>query len=148
MMYRSGYTFKDAGQERVLAIRMRHVHFRELLGRAVVHGRRKLGVEEKGKGKGKGKGVRVQWDPERTVWLEVLPYRSIQVGISGDVGRVWREEWIVGIEDVTGRARRLKEEIEKEGGWALEELVEKGLVPEEKVYDVPDDLRKLLQMDE
>ncbi len=93
-------------------------------------------------------GVRVQWDPERSPGLEVLPYRSIQVGISGKVGRVWAEEWVVGIEDVTGRARRLKEVVGREGGVGLGELVEGGLVPVERVYDVPEELRKVLQMDE
>lgn len=39
MMYRCGYSYKDKGQERVLAIRMRHEHFRQLLEQAVVcHG--------------------------------------------------------------------------------------------------------------
>ena len=46
------------------------------------------------------------------------------------MGRVWAEEWIVGIEDVTERARGLKEVVEKEGGVGLEKLVERGLVPE------------------
>lgn len=96
----------------------------------------------------RAKGVRVQWDPERSPALEVLPYRSIQVGISGMVGRVWAEEWIVGIEDVTERARRLKEVLEKEGRVGLEVLVERGLVPEEKVYEVPEELRNILRMDE
>lgn len=54
----------------------------------------------------------------------------------------------MGIEDVTERARRLKEVVEKERGVGLEELVERGLVPEERVYDVPEELRKVLQMDE
>lgn len=36
MMYRCGYSFKDKGQERVLAIRMTHEGFRQLLGQAVV----------------------------------------------------------------------------------------------------------------
>lgn len=142
MMYRCGYSYKDKGQERVLALRMKHEHFRRLLAQAVVCHGQALSAEER------AKGVRVQWDPEREPGLEVLPYRSIQVGISGGVGKVWAEEWIVGIEDVTERARRLKEVVEEEGGVKLEELVERGLVPEERVYDVPEELRKVLQMDE
>lgn len=82
----------------------------------------------------RAKGVRVQWDPERSPRLGVLPWRSIQIGISGAVGKVWAEEWIVGIEDVTDRARRLKEVVEKEKGVGLEELVERGLMPDERVY--------------
>ncbi len=92
--------------------------------------------------------MRVQWDPERTVGLGKLPYRSIQVGISGEVGRKWVEEWIVGIEDVTERARGLKEVLGREGEVGVEELVRRGLVPEERVYDVEGELRKILMMDE
>ena len=142
MMYRCGYSYKDSGQERVLAIRMKHERFRQLLSLGVVcHGQR-LSAEER------GKGVRVQWDPERTPNLDALPYRSIQVGISGEVGRVWADEWIVGIQDVTERARRLREVLENEGGMELKELVKRGLVPEERSYDIPKDLRNILQMDE
>lgn len=86
MMYRSGYSYKDTGQERVLALRMKLECFRELLSRAVVCNGQMLGAEER------GEGVRVQWDPERSLSLDVLPYRSIQIGISGRVGRVWAEE--------------------------------------------------------
>ena len=140
MMYRCGYSYKDKGQERVLAIRMKHEHFKRLLSQAVVCHGQTLSAEER------GKGVRVQWDPERSPGLDVLPYRSIQIGISGKVGMVWAEEWIVGIEDVTERARRLKEVVEKEGGVELKDLVEGGLVPEERVWNVPEELRKALQM--
>ncbi|KAF6236620.1 hypothetical protein HO173_005401 [Letharia columbiana] len=142
MMYRCGYSYKDRGQERVLAIRMKHEHFMRLLSQAVVCHGQTLSAEER------GKGVRVQWDPERTPSLDVLPYRSIQIGIAGKVSKVWAEEWIVGIDDVTERARRLREVVEKEGGVKLVELVEGGLVPEERVYDVPEDLMKVLQMEE
>ena len=108
---------------------MKHEHFHELLSQAVVCHGQTLGAEER------SKGIRVQWDPERSPSLNVLPYRSIQIGISGKVGRVWVEEWIVGIEDVTERARRLKEVMGKEGEVMLEELVEGGLVPEERVCE-------------
>lgn len=209
MMYRCGYSYKDAGQERVLAIRMKHEHFRELLAMGVVcHGQvltvgcnffsmilcalcalcalfalfrgglvgggwssffffsffflvpleiflltlglswERCADDEIGQADERAKGVRVQWDPERSPKLEVLPWRSIQIGISGGVGKIWAEEWIVGIEDVTERAMTLKEVVENEKGVALEELVKRGLVPEERVYELPEELRKVLQMDE
>lgn len=52
------------------------------------------------------------------------------------------------IEDVIERGRRLKELVEKEERVGLEELVERGLVPEERLYDVPEESRKVLEMDE
>lgn len=66
MMYRCGYSYKDGEQERVLAVRMKHGYFRDVLAQAVVCHGRMLGAEER------GRGVRVQWDPERSVWLDVL----------------------------------------------------------------------------
>ena len=85
--------------------------------------------------------MRVQWDPERTPSLGVLPYRSIQIGISGKLNKTWSEEWIESTEDVTEKAQALKKTVDAKKQTTLEELIELGLVPEEKVYDVPTDLR-------
>jgi hypothetical protein len=103
----------------------------------------------------RSKPIRVQWDPERGPNLEVLPYRSIQIGIGGgddELKRQWAEEWIVGIEDVTEKAKGLLEAVrEKEGEGrrlGVEEAVKRGLMPEERVYEVDDEVRKILQMEE
>lgn len=48
MLYRAGYSYKDPGQERILALRMRHEDFLGLLNRAVLtsgHGGAKAGSE-------------------------------------------------------------------------------------------------------
>ena len=145
MMYRSGYSHKDANQAHILALTMTHVNFAKLLSEAVVMsnhaGRWSQGAKKK-------KEVRVQWDPERDYRLGVLPYRSIQIGISGEVGRRWEEEWIERIEDVTQRARELKRVAdEEEEDISFEELVSKGLVPVERDYPVSAELRKVLEMD-
>lgn len=97
----------------------------------------------------KQKQVRVQWDPERSARMEVLPYRSIQIGITGEVKRKWVEEWIDGIEDVTEMARKLKKAIDGSEleGLSEEELVAKGLVPTERPYEVDKELMKILEMD-
>lgn len=62
----------------------------------------------------------------------------------------WAEEWIESIEDVTEKAREMKrildEDSKKEIG--VEELVGIGLMPVERVYDVPEILRGVLKMDE
>jgi hypothetical protein len=91
--------------------------------------------------------VRVQWDPERGPKLGVKPYRSIQIGISRSISQKWAEEWIESIEDVTGRAVLLKSCVD-EGVVGEEELVGRGAMPVEKVYDVPMELRRVLKMDE
>ncbi|KAL8746198.1 MAG: hypothetical protein Q9190_001752 [Brigantiaea leucoxantha] len=91
--------------------------------------------------------IRVQWDPERSPSLQILPYRSIQIGVSGAMKENWAQDWIVGIEDVTERARALKKAIQ-EGGehLAIEELVERGLVPKEEIYELEPELRDILGM--
>lgn len=97
----------------------------------------------------KKKPVRVQWDPERSARIEVLPYRSIQIGISGEVVGKWVAEWIDEIEDVTEVARELKRAIaggELEG-VSEEDSVGKGLVPRERPYEVDEGLKQILQMD-
>lgn len=136
MMYRSGYSLKDCGQAQILALKMKHEDFVALLRRGVL-----ARGEEEG-------DVRVQWDPERGPRLEKFEYRSIQIGIPGGLSGTWAEEWVVGIEDVTERARELKRVVEEEEeGVTDEELVERGLVPAERVFPVPEDVMKRLMMD-
>lgn len=190
LRYRAGYSYKDSRQTNILALKLKHEHFRHILSRAAItsghHG--PLPASER------KKPVRVQWDPERTPSLGVLPYRSIQIGIgsndnartrhqakrrelraqatheengqdreaeegeeeeegneSKELKRKWAEEWILEIQDVTDRARRLKELVEerrKEGkSLKMEEAVSMGLCPRERVYGVSEELRVILQMD-
>ncbi|KAI1122163.1 hypothetical protein F5Y10DRAFT_80959 [Nemania abortiva] len=142
MMYRSGYSYKDRGQTRILALRMKHEHFRQILRQATVtgHSGEPLTADER------SKLVRVQWDPERNLRLGALPFRSIQIGIGGEASKVWAESMIVSIEDVTEKTRALKKALEENPAVDEDELFELGLAPLERVYDVPNDLRKILEM--
>ena len=119
---------------------MKHSHFQHLLSLAcVTNNRSPLSAEDR------QKPIRVQWDPERSPSLQVLLYRSIQIGIPGEVGKKWVEEWILAIEDVTEKARALKKAVD--GGVSdAKVLVEKGLFPAERVYEVGDGLRETLKM--
>ena len=136
MMYRAGYSHKDSRQSRILALRMAHADFISLLRRAALtHG------DQRGEG-----DVRVQWDPERGPWLDKREYRSIQIGIPGGLSGQWAEEWIVGIEDVTEKARELKRVVDEEEGIMEQELVRRGLVPAEREFPVPDDVKEKLRM--
>ncbi|KAK4663518.1 hypothetical protein QC763_609090 [Podospora pseudopauciseta] len=146
MLYRSGYSFKDANQSRILALTMSHEDFLWLLSQGVVSHR---SPEEKGDQGGKKLGgVRIQWDPERDVKMERLGYRSIQIGIPG--GEVC-ERWVgmvKKIEDVTDKARELKRVIDERPEVTVGVLKEMGLVPEEKVFEIEDEeVRKRLGMD-
>jgi hypothetical protein len=87
-------------QSRILAIKVSHEGFKTLLSLSKLDGGRAnpLGL------------VRVQWDPERSPRIGKLDYRSIQTGIPNSLIEKWIDEWIIGIEDVTEKARELKKE--------------------------------------
>jgi Domain of unknown function (DUF4291) len=159
MLYRAGYSYKDGRQERILALKMRHDDFIGLLRMAVLthgHGHQSAGREGSGRDEQraaegtteeKTSDVKVQWDPERTVRLEKLPYRSIQIGVPGAVSEKWVSEWIASIEDFTDKARELKRVLDEQPGTTDAQLVELGLVPDEREFVVPADVRRILQMD-
>ncbi|MFC0629270.1 DUF4291 family protein [Kribbella deserti] len=76
--------------------------------------------------------VRVQWDPERSITLAPLPWRSIQVGLSGPATRAYVNDWIVHIDDVTERVREIQCAI---AGGALDTA--RSLLPAERPYPLP-----------
>lgn len=49
----------------------------------------------------------MQWDPERDLRLRPLPYRSLQLGLSGEAVRRYADEWTVAIRDVTPLAHEI-----------------------------------------
>ncbi|KAK4505306.1 hypothetical protein PRZ48_003269 [Zasmidium cellare] len=107
LMYRSGYSYKDSNQERILAIRMKHENFIKLLRNAcpvgAPHGR-------------------------------------------GAVRDRWIEEWIESIEDVTKMAKEMKRKLDEDPAIGAEELCSLGLIPEERVYSVDDEIFERLEM--
>jgi hypothetical protein len=97
----------------------------------------------------KGAQVRVQWDPERNVKLQRLDYRSLQLGISGEMVRKWIDEWIVRIDDITDDVRGWKGIIdnENENGDAYEKVeAEISANWPEEVFEVDEDLQERLRM--
>ncbi|WP_405991232.1 DUF4291 family protein [Streptomyces sp. NBC_00986] len=51
--------------------------------------------------------ARVQWDPERDLHLRPLPYRSLQLGLSGEAVGCYADEWTVSPQDVTPLVREI-----------------------------------------
>ena len=118
---------------------MKHADFLALLKRATLSHEPSTTTE--------ADQARVQWDPERGPRLERLEWRSIQIGVPSGLGTLWVEEWIEGIEDVTERARKMKEELDTDPDVGTGELVARGLMPQERVYQLPDELAQHLGMD-
>ncbi|MBK3580845.1 DUF4291 domain-containing protein [Streptomyces sp. MBT65] len=108
MMYRCGWGAKT-GQETVLAIEISRDGFEWALHNAClssyvrgVHPDRATWQRQL-----KRAATRVQWDPERDLHLQPLPYRSLQLGLSGEAARRYADEWTIAIRDVTPLAHNL-----------------------------------------
>jgi hypothetical protein len=95
MMYRSGWATKP-GQERVLAVDITRAGFDWALSESRPTDGSAVAVP-----------VLVQWDPERSLALEPLPYRAVQIGLRGEGVRRYLDEWIVAIRDVTPLAHEI-----------------------------------------
>jgi Domain of unknown function (DUF4291) len=113
MMYRSGWATKP-GQEHVLAIRITRAGFERALSRAVLsHFEPETYPDHAAWESLKNESpVRLQWDPERDLALQQLPWRSLQLGLSGPSVREYVSEWVVGIEDICELVREVHEAVE------------------------------------
>lgn len=109
MMYRCGWATKP-GQERVLAVEISRAGFAWALEHACLsHYDRAHHLDHADwSGRLRAAPVRVQWDPERSLRLQPLPHRSLQVGLSGEAVNRYVDEWTVAIRDVTPLARKIK----------------------------------------
>lgn len=108
MMYRCGWGTK-AGQETVLAVEITRDGFEWALRHAClssyvrgVHPDQAAWQRQL-----KRAPARVQWDPERDLHLRPLPYRSLQLGLSGEAAQRYADEWTVAIRDVTPLAHEI-----------------------------------------
>lgn len=108
MMYRCGWGAK-AGQETVLAVEISRDGFEWALRHAClssyvrgVHPDRATWQRQL-----RRSPTRVQWDPERNLHLQPLPYRSLQLGLSGEAVRRYADEWTIAIHDATPLAHEI-----------------------------------------
>ncbi|MDH6624880.1 hypothetical protein M2271_002684 [Streptomyces sp. LBL] len=108
MMYRCGWGTKPL-QETVLAVEITREGFEWALGNACLssyvpglHADRSSWQRRL-----KRSPARIQWDPERDLRLRPLPYRSLQLGLSGEAVRRYADEWTVSISDVTPLAHEI-----------------------------------------
>ncbi|WP_250008076.1 DUF4291 domain-containing protein [Actinoplanes sp. M2I2] len=123
MMYRCGWATKP-GQERVLAVSIRRDGFEWALGHACLsHYDPELQADRAEWVRAtRANPVRVQWDPERSLRLEPLAYRSLQVGLGGEAADRYVDEWVTGLEDVTDRAKAIHARLlagDEDGGAEL-----------------------------
>ncbi|MFH8633269.1 DUF4291 domain-containing protein [Streptomyces lydicus] len=134
MMYRCGWGAK-AGQETVLAVEIERAGFDWALRHACLSHHdagehADLGVWKR---QLKESPARVQWDPERDLWLRPLPYRSLQLGLAGEASRRYADEWTVAIRDVTPLAREVRALVR-----SGEAAAAAALLPRERPYPAPE----------
>lgn len=134
MMYRCGWAAKE-GQTTVLAVEISRDGFDWALRNAClsnyvrgVHPDRADWQRQL-----KRAPARVQWDPERDLRLRPLPYRSLQLGLTGEAARRYADEWTVAIRDVTPLAHEIQALV-RDGD--LDSAA--GRLPREHVYPVED----------
>ncbi|MET9450798.1 DUF4291 domain-containing protein [Streptomyces cinerochromogenes] len=135
MMYRCGWGKKE-GQETVLAIDISREGFEWALRHSCLsHYVPALHADQDAwKQQLRSAPARVQWDPERDLHLNPLPYRSLQLGLSGEAAARYADEWIVGIEDVTPLATEIRALVR-----AGEPERASGLLPRETPYPAPEE---------
>lgn len=138
MMYRAGWGDKP-GQEHILAIDILRTGFEEALSRSCLSHFDKDFHEspEAWKLALKQSPVRIQWDPERTLQLQPLPYRAVQIGLEGEAVRGYVDTWIQRIEDITDLSKTVRRTVTLEGPEAAAKLL-----PEEVPYPLPPEIAR------
>lgn len=140
MMYRCGWARKP-GQECVLAIDITREGFEWALAHASLsHFDPSVYASPDDFEQCKQQSpVRIQWDPERSLVLGELDYRSIQIGLSGEAVQQYVAKWIVKLTDVTPLARDIEALVQAR---KLKDAEAK--LPTERPYPVSDALRRVI----
>lgn len=140
LMHRSNWGQKS-GQERILGVRLKRAGWEKALSLAVLTSFQPAVFRsaEDWRDQFHKAQVHVQWDPERSLRGAGLPYGSIQVGLSRHIIREYVEEWIMGIEDLTPRVRKIYDFLRR--GQADKA---KRQVPPERVYPVSSEIARRL----
>jgi Domain of unknown function (DUF4291) len=109
MMHRCGWGTKE-GQEAALAVETTREGFDWALALACLsHYARGAHQDHAAWQRDLRRSPAVQWDPERDLELNVLPHRSLQLGLSGTAARSYADSWTVAVTDVTPLAREIRE---------------------------------------
>ncbi|WP_189249356.1 DUF4291 domain-containing protein [Streptosporangium pseudovulgare] len=134
MMYRCGWAEKP-GQTRVLAVDITREGFEWALGHSCLS-HPDAGTDPTAwRNRLRESPVRIQWDPERDPHHNALPYRSIQVGLSGDAAARYADQWILGITDLTDRVHDVRQAL-RDGKDVT------GMLPAERPYPLPAELAR------
>ena len=134
-MYRCGWGAKQ-GQETVLAVEITREGFEWALRHACLSSYARGVPPDRAAWQRQLKRppARVQWDPERDLHLQPLPYRSLQLGLSGEAARRYADEWTVAIRDVTPLAHEIHALVKGGDPHAAAQLL-----PQERPYPIEEE---------
>lgn len=140
MMHRSGWATKP-GQERILAVHISHQGLEWALRHSALSGYEKgtYRSEQEWAERRRVSPVRIQWDPDRSLSLEPLPWRCIQIGLSGEAVCRYVDEWITDLSDITLKVREIFHLVQTNKHEGAESML-----PSEKPYVLPRTLRRLI----
>lgn len=130
MMYRCGWAEKE-NQEHVLAIDIKRSGFDRAVNSAIISTfSEELGIsKEEWQRQVKESDIRVQWDPEKDIYGNNLPYRSLQLGLRGNAVKEYVNDWIVNVTDITDYVHELNTLRNNH-----ENMIER--LPKEEVYKI------------
>lgn len=116
-------------QERVLAISVRKTDFDKILAEAAFSAFKKERYANQADWKAdlQQKKVRLQWDSDHNPYGEKQERRAIQLGIKDRMLKIFNEEMIVEIEDITGF-------VHAQSAIVADGLLADLLVPIENIY--------------
>ncbi|GIH99435.1 DUF4291 domain-containing protein [Planobispora takensis] len=134
MMYRCGWATKP-GQERVLAVEITREGFEWALANSCPSHAGPGADQAAWARRLRRSPVRVQWDPERDLHLNALPYRSVQIGLSREAVDRYIDGWTLSITDITPRVHEIHAALR---GGDRDRATE--LLPAERPYPLPPEL--------
>lgn len=143
MMYRSGWATKK-DQEHILAITIKREGFEwALCNSCLSHFEENVYPSYNvWKEKVTQSPIRIQWDPEKDIFLQNLPHKAIQIGLSGIAVKKFIDDWVVRIEDITERCKTIHNLI------LQEKIIEaEALIPAEKPYELSISTAKIINSD-
>ncbi|MGA4995073.1 DUF4291 domain-containing protein [Nonomuraea bangladeshensis] len=136
MMYRCGWATKP-GQTRVLAVEITREGFEWALRHSCLSHPDPGTDHDVWKRRLRESPVRIQWDPERDPHHNALPYRSLQVGLSGDAVAGYVDRWTLRITDLTERVEDIRRAL-RDGKDVT------GMLPTEHPYPLPVELAETI----
>lgn len=131
MMYRSGWGYKDAKQNNILAIDITHEGFLWCLQHAVLSKQHPNLSLEAFTALKQNAPVVIQWDPERDIRLNKQEQRSIQIGIKNEAVTKYVNEWIVQITNITTDCQQIKALLDDGNEQKAQQLL-----PNERIYPI------------